>query len=411
MTELKNIKVHAVNFITIMGETLSTTISNLLVAFILTSKFGLSYYGELALYQAIFLSYSVLMKPVTWQAIVKFVTLTDLHRLVVLSFKLELLFIVFSMVLALIIFPFFNNINPMLFFFLSIAYIVINNGTIIGANRAQRNYLHTSILIFISSVSKVLLCVYSEFNPLEIFLCLILCDFITWCIYAFLFYFLFKNRIIRKSDDEEVKADDFIRFSLWGTFHLILDLPVKHFDKILIAYLFGNAATGVLDLAKRLSQVVAQIFVPLNTIIYPRYVDLVANRNLKRILKLNSNVTFALVLVSVVFLLIAYTFFDIFDSWFTSGTMFEYRNLVLGFLVVQLFALILSWLHPLSLALGSMKLIASSILLSNVIYVLIIYLFSSFFELYAVLLAFAIQVSFVLILKARNVRHMLKAFQ
>ena len=188
-------------------------------------------------------------------------------------------------------------------------------------------------------------------------------------------------------------------FAIWGMFHEILDLPIKHLDKLLVAWFLGNAATGILDLAKRISQVVAQIAVPLNTIVFPKYSVLVNCRNAEAIKSISMKFSSYLLIVSIFLCFTFFIFFEYFDKTLISGLLSEQKYLVFSFLFVQLIALVFCWVHPLSIAVGDMKYIAIVIMVTNVIYMLLITSLSSLIGLYSVSFAFFVQVVLVIFAK------------
>lgn len=393
-----SIKPYIYKWISVMGETVAITLSNLTIAFILTSKFGLEYYGEFALYQTLFLVYSVALKPLTWQSIVKFCPKVNLKLLCLFSLYTEIRFLMISaVVMTIILLSFEIRHSPQLMYFYAVAYIVINNGTIIGLNRSVGNFYNISILVFVSSVFKVLITLFYTADSLTIFSALIFCDFIFWLIFSF--WYLVKFKVTLDLSNSDVSISEFNRFAIWGMLHEVLDSPIKHIDKLVVSLFLGNISTGILDLAKRISQIVAQIAVPLNAIIFPQYSALVNCRNTEIIKIISLKFSRYLLVISVFVFCGFLLFFEYFDRILTSGLLAEQKGLVLSFLFVQLIALVFCWVHPLSIAVGNMQYIAIVILIANVIYILMIVFLSKFIGLYSVALAFLVQVTVVILAK------------
>lgn len=393
-----SIKPYIYKWISVMGESVAITLTNLIIAFILTSKYGLEYYGQFALYQALFLSYSTILKPLTWQAIVKFYPESNLNLLSKHSLKIELTFLSISFFIT-AAFSFLGvfDLSAMYMVFLCIACSIINNGTTVGINRSLGNFFKISIVVCLSSIVKLFFVFFCSFNSLNIFVVLTGVDFAFWLL------FLINTQLCVLSNPDvriiSVTYQEFGRFSIWGTFHEILDLPIKHIDKLIVSFYLGSVATAILDLAKRISQVVAQIAVPLNTILYPKYTYLVSTLSLKKIVNISVKISYYLAFVSFMIFFVFLISFEQLDIILTSGLLVGQKDLVLSFLFIQLIALVFCWVHPLSIAIGSMKTIAVSIFISNIIYIFIICLFSFELALFSVVLAFFAQVSLVVCTK------------
>ena len=138
-TKCEVIKPYLLKGLSVMGGTASVSLANLVIALILTNKFGIDYYGLFVLYQSLFYTYSVLFKPITWQAIIKFSPESKMPSLLRLSISIEFAFAILGLLLCnLIIFIFKPDILGVLSVLLSLSFIFINSGTLIGYTRTKK---------------------------------------------------------------------------------------------------------------------------------------------------------------------------------------------------------------------------------------------------------------------------------
>lgn len=392
-----------------MGGTASVSLANLVIALILTNKFGIDYYGLFVLYQSLFYTYSVLFKPITWQSIIKFSPESKMPNLLRLSINIEIAFAIFGFLLCnLIIFIFKPDIFGILSVLLSFSFIFINSGTLIGYTRAISSYYYVSLLMFIASIVKVTLALTLDVSEYQLFSAITISEAFIWAL--FLIFKLRENKfqILKETNTNSELSSNFYKYSLWGMLHEAMDLPIKYLDKIIINAFLGNAATGILDLAKRISQIVSQFAVPINAIIFPKYSAWVNDRNFVKIKDVAWKLTSAMVVISIIMLVLFYFVFEKFDYLLFSNKLSNHKELIFGFFAVQLIAMTFVWLHPLALILVSMKSIAKLILFANAIYLSLLFFFVSSVGMYAALIAFGAQVLIVILVKAYLVKCLLQ---
>lgn len=403
------IKPYLLKGLSVMGGTASVSLANLVIALILTNKFGMDYYGLFVLYQSVFYTYSVLFKPITWQSIIKFSPESKIHNLLRLSISIELVFAFFGLFLCnLIIFIVKPELFGVLSVLLSFSFIFINSGTLIGYTRAISSYYYVSALMLTASIVKVTLALTMNVSEYQLFSAITISEAFIWVL--FLIFKLKEDRggILKGSDNDSELSSRFYRYSLWGMLHEAMDLPIKYLDKIIVNAFLGNAATGILDLAKRISQIVSQFAVPINAIIFPKYAVWVNDKNFVKIKDVALKLTSAMVFISIFMFFIFYSLFESFDYLLFQNKLSDHKELIFGFFVVQLVAMTFVWLHPLTLTLVSMKTIAKLILFANVIYLGLLFFFVSSLGMYAALLAFGSQVLIVILVKAYLVKRLLQ---
>lgn len=395
----------------VLSGTLAVSISNFIIAIILTKNQGISYYGEFAFYQACFLTWCVVTKPNTWQAIIKFAPGNNLYHLIKKSAFGEVLSCVILSIITFALVWFMHTqgvIKPVLvdsfayfvvFIFASIFY---NNGTVIGGTRAIGDFYVVSSIQLFSAIFKVLAAyLLSDSVPLQFLIYLCLID-VTFWFFGFIYTYInimIKNNSNKKIYIKSYTNKDFFFFSYWGTLHSCLDLPVNHLDKIIVNFFLGPSFVGVLDLMKRVSQVVSQVATPVNTIFFPYLSRLAAENNIAEIKQLVSRLLKYLSACAFIMLVTFLLSFDLIDYYLFSNSLTEHKLEVTLYLCIQLVALVFVWIHPISVVYIKMKSIAFIIFLANLLYLIVLILLINKVSLYAAVFAFLVQVLSVIMLK------------
>ena len=272
----------------------------------------------------------------------------------------------------------------------------------------KSSYYYVSALMFIASIVKVTFALTLEVSEYHLFSAITISEASIWALFLIFKLRESKFEILKENNINSDLSSRFYKYSLWGMLHEAMDLPVKYLDKIIINAFLGNAATGVLDLAKRISQIVSQFAVPLNAIIFPKYSFWVSDRDFAKIKDVTWKLTSAMAVISIIMLILFYFAFEKFDYLLFSNKLANHEKLIFGFFTVQLIAMTFVWLHPLALILVSMKSIAKLILFANAIYLGLLFLFVSSVGMYAALIAFGAQVLIVILVKAYLVKCLLQ---
>lgn len=396
------------NGIYVATGNLAVAAANLAVASIVTTKSGLQVYGEYILYQTVFLTWCLVSRPTTWQAIIKFSPTQPLSQLVRLSLKLEIRYWCTSSTLLIATYftlsedQFSAYGYDLILLTVILGSLAINNGTLLGYARAQDRFRSITLIQITSSISKTIAVTFFNNDALTLFLLLVAIDFFIWLTAILINLFRTTSLIsilTRLRNEPEAPTSDFSRFSAWGTVHAILDLPVTQLDKLLVSALLGKEAAGAIDIVKKMSQIIGQIANPIYLTVLPWFSREVAAGRSGSIVKSCIKLTSALFAFGVAFMCTLYLIYEPFNTTFFSGELGQHKSVILFYTAVQSLALCFIWIHPLTIAHGKMKTITAALIISNSTYLLIIYLYTETLALHSVPLAFLVQATFIIALK------------
>lgn len=388
----------------VLSGNLSISVSNFIISGILISKNGLENYGLFVVLQSCYLIWMTLSKPITWQTIVKYAPVLDLRTLTKASLKIELASALLSTAILSITLTlaslYFTWIPDYLGVILAIASgsILVNNGTLLGYLRANRNYSTVAFIQTFSAALKILTSIILSSDIQLYFITTILIDIVLWGLA--ILHTIYKNKTIHYAPpNQDVRFSELVKFSFWGTFHAVLDLPVTQLDKVLISSLIGLEAAGVLDIIKKLSQVAGQFAAPIYQVIFPEYSKLIYEQKTKSLIKLSTILSIAILSCGVVLVVSTYVGFDLLNRYAFSNELNGHKHELIIYLAVQSLALCFIWVHPLCISLGKMRQTSFILIISNTLYLGTIYLFAMDYSIAAVIFAFTLQSSTLIIAK------------
>lgn len=389
------------NVLSVMGGSISTSLANLLVSVLIIQREGIEFYGKFILVLSAYYIFYTLTKPLTHLAIIKNYPSCNSKSLIKLSFLTEFICWLISLPF-LIIFLLASGNDILTWLFISLSVIVINNGTLLGITRSLGQFINVSLVIFISSLSKVFIAYYFDSSPENLAIMMIAFEMFLWIAFLLLSRRVFLPQNINFPN---VSTKGFIEFSLWASFHEILDLPVKYLDRLIIGKILGPVSVAAFDIARKISQVVAHINVPLTTVIFPYFSKLINNeKNIEIKFMTNfSIVTF--IFLSILLIPFFTTFYELINHEMFGSKISEYNDITLSFILIQILALSFFWVHPLSLNCVSMKKISLILIFSNLIYLLSLVIICYFIGLDFIYLSFTIQVILVIFLKFYLINH------
>lgn len=382
----------------VLSGNLSISISNFIISGILISKNGLKSYGLFVVLQSCYLIWMTVSKPVTWQTIVKFAPSLDLKILVKESIKIEIIGALASTTLIITTLAIAKQYNTWISDYLLVALVILcgslitNNGTLLGYLRASGNFSTVANIQIASAILKVLTSLKLSHDIQLYFITTVLIDIVLWGIAVA--HTIHKHKpLITEKPNHNYSFSSLLKFSYWGTFHAVLDLPVTQLDKILISSLIGLEATGVLDIIKKLSQVVGQFAAPIYQVIFPEYTKLLYEHKTTKLLKLSANLSILILACGIAVVTCTYLTFNLINSYAFSDELYGYKRELILYLSIQSLALCFIWVHPLSISLGKMKQTAYILIASNTLYLGTIYLFAKQYSIDAVIFAFTLQSS------------------
>lgn len=196
---------------------------------------------------------------------------------------------------------------------------------------------------------------------------------------------------------------DFVKFTIWGTLGDIVDVPVNYLDVFIIS-LLGNHLVAVFKVYKQCVAILQKVTSPIQQSILPQFSELAAKGEKNRgfdvvikirnaVLKIIGPIAFVLGITSFVWLKIIYG--DIYaNHWY----------ILFAYLLIQVFALSYTTVHPYFLSLNKAKYSTIYVLISNISYILVAFLSVKIIGMWGLILAYLIQCSLVIYLKIYDIK-------
>ncbi|HDY7887005.1 TPA: oligosaccharide flippase family protein [Vibrio vulnificus] len=397
-------------FISVMSGNIVVVATSFIIAALIVQRYGMENYGKFVVVQSIFMVFPILTRPLVWQAFVKFKNEVSSIELFKYSLKIEALFFVFLsllfiLILRLMLFLFPNNDYFLLekpYFIIAILFLSFfyNSGAVIGYYRSRENYVVISLILSISSISKVVFLLFSDLDisSLIFFLCII--DATIWFLSIFFSYLIINKTksSIRCKIKNKIKIK-FLKYSLWGNLHSILDLPVSHLDRLIVSVLFSVEMAGVFNLIKRVGGIAKQLSDPILQILFPKFVDFLHSGDVSKIRTIKHKLKYLSIFLGILTVSLGWIGFDLFDKLMFKGGLYEYKIEIILFALAQIYAFSFTWIHPLCISLSAMLDVTKVTFWSNVIYLFILTIGIQYFSMYGMILATFVQYYFVIYMK------------
>lgn len=386
---------------TVFGGNISTVAATFAIASIIVSVEGLESFG---LYSVLMSLYMVAgaIKPLTWQAFVKYYPSFNVQLLLAKSVVIDLFGILTSLLLLFIIIlakPIWQTAIDIDIWVLAVIFVtatINNNGTLLGYLRSERQYFTVALLQMVVSIFKVALCFFIFFEEarvysIELFIMLsCMVDAIIWG-GGIISIVVYKRAYKMWGASLLSKVKGYTKFSYQGTATAMVDLPVSHLDSLIVTALLGLEAAGVFALVKRISKAFGQIADPIYQIIFPEFSKSVADKNLTSILAISRRVSLFVFSICSVGMVAFIAGFPIFDSLLFASKISEYKWLVISYMLCQVLAITFIWVHPLVIAFGELAFNFRVTLLANIVYVVALVLLLKFVGFWGVVFAIFLQ--------------------
>ncbi len=402
------------NFFGALSGGVSTAAINLVSIPILLKAFGIKGYGELAIILSTYLIVQTLTSLQPWQAFIKYWYDDgfDKKNSLIFSLLLDVVSCAIGGIFLFVVFT--SNLYEKYLFDIDVDVVIVFSlamlcnpfSFFIGVCRVKDKFLFISFCEFtravirffgaVTALSYNAFFIYSFFYLLSNFVVVLMSilvmrnDFFKTISYI---------KDIRKSDINDFFI--FGRFSLLVSIKSIVDLPVQHLDKILVSSILGNGSVAVYDIAKRINQGFGVIINVINQISYPYIVRAIRISGLTYVTKKVYKITFFaifLVFFIVLFLLCFNQYaYNLYNAIFGLSVLnFEFNMYYTAvFLLSSCFLLI----HVTFQAAGLVGKDIKILLLANSIYFLVSLYCLESLGLYALILAYSIQIMTVLIFK------------
>ncbi len=396
--------------VAVFSGNLAFALSSFVVASILIRKEDLESYGFFMVLQACFQAWVIISKPVTWQSIVKYSDEYCFYDLLIKSMRIEALAAIATSICITILWlsatAIFDDINTYFFIVITIVFAAIfyNNGTVIGYLRSKREFYLISCIQGWMAISRVILCYFYYYDIELLFLLSLFADAIGWFV-AMVYVFVKASKDKDCSNKNNIKLSKFIKFSLWGTLHASLDLPLTQLDKVIISSLVGLEIAGVFNLIRKLSAVMNQIADPIYQVSFPEYSTFVYNKDYDKAKRMSLIISIYMIILGLSAIIVAWFSFDFIDQFLFDNKLTNYLFELLGAIIIQTFALVFIWIHPLFISFGFMKDNAKILLFSNAAFVICLVSLLEEIGIWGALLAILFQYLIVILCKVFYVRN------
>lgn len=256
-------------------------------------------YGSFILIQTYILSIDGLLNFQSWQALIKYGSdaisennQSELKKYIKLGFLLDVASAVLGLLCALLLVKFagrwfrWDGTTQRLATIYSLFIISHIYGTPIGILRLFNRFSLISVQKIAMSITKVivlLLLLIKGINLYNYTLAVLAIEvFGNLLLVAFSLYTLKAEGLEDWMYGSIKKSKQFLQFSIWSNLNTTIALPVKEFDKILVAKLISKEALAVYDLFKKISQILSKFVNPIYQAIYPELAKLIADGKLKK---------------------------------------------------------------------------------------------------------------------------------
>lgn len=212
----------------------------------------------------------------------------------------------------------------------------------------------------------------------------------------------FKLKKILKSP---VPADykNFVKFTLWGTFSEIVDIPVNYFDVFIISFI-STELVAVFKVFKQVISILSKLTSPIYQAILPQFSELTAKGEQKYGYRVVLKIRNAILFIMIPFSFIIGLSSPIWLNWIYGPLYAEYWYILLIYLLVQTCALSYTTIHPYFLSLGYVKESGYYILIANIVYMLIAFALVKPWGMIALVFAFAVQSFLAIFTKVHHIR-------
>lgn len=399
------------SFWALLGDS-SATLVSLIISIIIIKLIGTNQYGEFMLAQTYMYIVDTIFNIQSWQgviyygqhAIVKHRT-NELYGIIKLGVIVDLATALFGGVIAVLIATSIGqalNWNPVIASCAVIfSYTIFSHfsGTPTGILRLLDKFNLVALQKILSAIIKLLslfvLLINGETNLLTVTIIYVIGDSIgnlllvifAACVYS-------RQYSLKKLANAKLPdcASSFIKYTLWSTLNGIVDLPVSYLDVFIVSIL-GTAQVAIYKVFKQIVGILSRITSPIQQASLPQFTNLVAHQKsaygFQIVLKISRTV--------VKYLSLPILFIGLSSPLWLNliyGTEYAtYWWVLASYLIIQLFALSFTTIHPFFFALGKARESTLYIAIANLLYFTIALLTIRQIGLFSMIIAYIVQVS------------------
>jgi O-antigen/teichoic acid export membrane protein len=265
------------------------------------------------------------------------------------------------------------------------------SGTPIGVLRLLNKFRYFMVQNFIIATLGVVGAAVAYFTGggiLEFIFVIISSKLIgTIYIVIIMIYELRKNALLEYWRSPIKNWREFAKFTFWKHLTLIISIPAKHLDVIIVSAVVTIEAAGIYKIIKQVAGTIGLLIDPIYYAIFPQFADLIAKEKRSKAYKfgIKSGIV-SFLLVGSIGLIIGglspWWLGLVFGEQFSSGWI-----PLIAFLLVKVFEFSFNPIHPLFVALGHVKYESAFFILSSGIFLLLSWFLGNLYGLIGIILA------------------------
>lgn len=414
------------SFYAFLGDS-SASVLNLIVTVLLIHFIGNNDYGILVLAQSYMSIIDVIFNVQSWKGVIQYgqKSLVDkddnkFNGYIKLGISIDFLTAIFGGIISISIASLIGSIfgwSPIMITCCKIFSITIFfhlSGTSTALLRILNKFHLVAIQKLLTALIKlvclVLFLKYRDLSLVEVVIVYCSVDIlgnILLVFFAALVYlkkYKLKDLINAKLPHDKNK---FISFTLWSTLSDIVDIPVNYLDVFLVS-LLGTSMVSIFKVFKQVASILKKITAPLQQASMPQFSELNAMNDRERgymvVLRIRNVILKVLIPISIIVGLLS----PIWLKFIFSEVYAENWLVFSAYLIVQVVAISYATIHSYFITLNKAKEDTLYTLISNIIYLLVIYVSIKLVGLYGAVIGFAIQAYLCIHLKQLNIKRELK---
>lgn len=411
------------SFFAFIGDA-SASIIGLLVTIILIKLIGSDNYGTLILAQSYMSIMDVLINVQCWKSVIQYgqkaiieKNINKLHGYIQLGIILDVSTAVLGGIISLILVPLIGNIfnwslqMKLCSLIFSVTIFSHFSGTPTAILRLLNKFNLVALQKFLAAVIKICALIFAFIYSKNIGLInatIIYCitDIIGNLLLVLFAFIEYNKKYGLKNIFKKIECSDrksFINFTLWGTLSEIVDIPVNYIDVFIIS-LLGNEMISVFKVFKQIVAILQKIMAPIQQSILPQFSQLSAEgkkeRGFEVVIKIRNvvlklGIPFAIVIGVTSPLWLKLIYGSVYsDNWY----------ILLIYLIIQVFALSYTTIHPYFLSLNQSKRSCLYVLVSNIVYCILAFFLVRILGMLGIIIAYMVQFSVVIYLKYRYIK-------
>ena len=401
------------NIILLLKGNILASLIGLFNTMILVNSIGLENNGIIFMAQSYVMLFNTLFNFQSYSAIIMFVPraikegkkkiVVYLKQGFVLDFSTAFLAIIVAIIFLYPTSKFMNWDSKVVYCtYIYISIILFKTtGTMAGILRIYDNFKESVYINIIEVLSKFIFFLIGYFIKEDIYYFIII-EVISSLI-SMMGYIYFSFKVIKKEKlnfiGEKWRFDkEFFRFNLYSNLEMAVDLPLVHITPFIINYVLGFSDIAVYKIIEKLGTLISRVTIPITQAIYPNLSIKIANNDINGVKEIHKKIKFMILIIGLFMISVCALTMNIWLNYFIPLTVIN-GFAFLMYLVYIVFTNMYMAVHPIFTFLGYIKKNIVIISISNLIYILLLYLLAINWGILGVIFAKIIQSIIVIICK------------